>query len=391
VSRLGAVFNVHKLSVTSPISKADATEVLDTYMMAYILGENLNNMTLESARESNAAMPEVFLAWNDTQKFVEGVRKTIIKDEVDGADFASLAAVVEAVGEQFGTFQDLECRQMKDSLVKMEYKGTGRVPLSEFYKPALEGSWTFQESSSYLRSLGALDETDANHPSVLMVNYIISHSNCIASSGFYSVCCKNECEGLMGHLEEKIGTPEAKPSTIADLIPSMPAPSVTTVSSRLLTRLDEIAAAHSGTVPLHGRLFAQWMHYVYPRECPYPHISGTTAGRLPDEWMEVSGDDGTATEEEMREHVAKAANAPAKFRAVKGDLAVEDLMPWSNEEELIIVKPAATEDLRPASSMSASLRSIALLAASGSLAYAAIQSLQSGMKAASIGNEKCMV
>merc|ERR1719327_1596805 len=227
VSRLGAVFNVHKLSVTSPISKAQAADVLDTYMMAYILGENLNNMTLDQALELNKAMPEVFLAWKDTQNFVDGVRKNIIKDEVNGADFASLASVVEAVGEQYGSFQDFECRQMKDTLTKMEYRGTGRVRLADFYKPALDGAWTFQESSGYLRSLGALDESDPSQPSVMMANYITSHTNCIASSGFYSVCCKNECESLLGHLEEKIGSPEAKPATVIGLVEKLPSSTVT--------------------------------------------------------------------------------------------------------------------------------------------------------------------
>merc|ERR1719506_1791794 len=119
VSRLGAVFDVLKLSVTSPISNDEASEVLDTYMMAYILGENLSDMTLAKARLLNKAMPDVFLAWKQTQQFVEGVRKSIVKEEVGGLDFASVARVVEAVGEQFGTFQDTECRQMKETMVKM--------------------------------------------------------------------------------------------------------------------------------------------------------------------------------------------------------------------------------------------------------------------------------
>merc|ERR1719162_2539497 len=53
VSRLGAVFNVLKLPVTSAIRVEEAAEALDTYMMAYILGENLNNMSLEKARQLN--------------------------------------------------------------------------------------------------------------------------------------------------------------------------------------------------------------------------------------------------------------------------------------------------------------------------------------------------
>merc|ERR1719316_1332053 len=235
-------------------------------MMAFILGENLNNMTSTDAKDLKAEMPDIFLAWKDTQKFVHGIRKNVTQSE-GRADFASLAKTAEVVGEQFGSFQDFECRQLKDKLVNVEYRGTGRVKLSDFYKPALDGSWTFQESVGYLRSVGTLDETDASQPSVMIANYVTSHANCIASSGFYSVCCKNECEGLLGHLEERIGTFEAKPEKIVSLIESLPSSTVTAplkLSASLRQRLDDIAGTHRGMVPLHGRLFAQWMHHVYP-------------------------------------------------------------------------------------------------------------------------------
>merc|ERR1719163_2633732 len=80
VSKLGGAFNVHMLPLTSPISEAQATEVLDTYMMAYILGEDLNNMTSTSAKELKSEMPEIFLAWRDTQKFVHSVRSNVTKN-----------------------------------------------------------------------------------------------------------------------------------------------------------------------------------------------------------------------------------------------------------------------------------------------------------------------
>jgi len=386
--------------VTSTISAEEASEVLDTYMMAYIMGESPNEMTLDTARDLNKQMPEVFPAWGDTQKFVDDVRKQTIKDDVAGLDFASLARVVEAVGEEYGTFQDLECQQMKDALVKLEYRGTGRIRLSDFYKPALNSVWTFSESASYLRSLGALDETPPSQPSVLMVNYINSPTNCIASSGFYSVCCKNECEGLLGHLEDNIGAPEAKSATIAGFVANLPSQSITTplqLSAKLLQRLDDIAATHMGKVPLHGRLFAQWMHHVYPRECPYPHISGTVDSKLPEEWLSADGSEVTATEDEMFEHIARATehvDAPGH-----GDLAVEDLTPWSEEEELIVVRPrwhSVDEESLPFSGwISSVLRSMAFLAASGSLAYGLMSQLKGGGSAlggsGAFGNEKYMV
>jgi len=289
---------------------------------------------------------------------------------------------------------------MKDPLVKLEYRGTGRVRLSDFYRPALEGVWMFSESASYLRSLGALDETTPTQPSVLMVNYINSPTNCIASSGFYSVCCKNECEALLGHLEEKIGAPEAEPATVVGLVSNLPSQSVTAplqLSAKLLQRLDDIATTHMGKVPLHGRLFAQWMHHVYPRECPYPHISGTVDSKLPEEWLDTTGTEGTATEEEMKEHIARAAkhvDAPGH-----GHLAVEDLTPWSEEEELICVKPqwhsVDDEALHSSGLMPRVLRSMALLAASASLAYGLISRLRGSVSAlggsGAFGNEKYMV
>merc|ERR1712007_266398 len=43
------------------------------------------------------------------------------------------------------------------------------------------------------------------------------------------------------------------------------------LNGSLVAQLEQIAAAHGGNVPIHGRLFAQWLHYVFPRECPFPH------------------------------------------------------------------------------------------------------------------------
>merc|ERR1712083_252700 len=59
-------------------------------------------------------------------------------------------------------------------------------------------------------------------------------------------------------------------------MPSSTVPGNRSLPAWLLGRLEEVATHHGGLVPLHGRLFAQWMHHAYPRECRYPHVSGTT-------------------------------------------------------------------------------------------------------------------
>merc|ERR1719231_2109426 len=267
--------------------------------MAYILGEDLGNLTLAGAGELVSSMPEIFLAWRDTQKFVREVRKNISTSSTQEQQlsFATLVKIAETIGEQFGRFQDAECKGLKAALVKNEDRGTGRLRLSDFYKPAAsgeDGSWQFQESVGYLRQLGTLDETSLDEPRVMIVNYITSQANCIASSDYYSVCCIDECEDLFSHLEKSLAAPEATPARIAELVSALPSSSVTaprTLSDTLLTRLGEIAASHGGKIQLHSRLFAQWMHHAYPRECPFPHVSGTTSQEKPETWSEGSGAD----------------------------------------------------------------------------------------------------
>merc|ERR1719197_381685 len=213
---------VHNYLPTSLMSVAEADELLDTYMTSYILGEDLSNMTLYEALDLKREMPDIYMNWNDTQEFVHSMRKNIT--ESDGSaeqkasgnlDFSLVARVAERVGEQFGSFQDHECRQIKSSLLKIEIPGTGRVRLSDFYRPAVDGNWQFQESVSYLRQLGALDESDPAMPRVVIANYMTSPTNCIASSSFYSVCCMDECEGLLGHIERVVAAPEATSTHIA--------------------------------------------------------------------------------------------------------------------------------------------------------------------------------
>ena len=66
----------------------------------------------------------------------------------------------------------------------------------------------------YLRELGALDESSSSDPRVMIPNYLISQTNCIASSDYYSVCCIDECESLMGKIELAVGAPKASPDSL---------------------------------------------------------------------------------------------------------------------------------------------------------------------------------
>jgi hypothetical protein len=277
-----------------------------------------------------------------------------------------LAKIVEVVGEDYGRFQNTECIQMKESLVKMEDRGTGRVKLSDFYRPSLSGEWQFKESVAYLRQLGALDETDATHPGVIIPNYLQSETNCIAASGFYSVCCMDEGEELLGHVEEKVGAPESTSSTIAALVSNLASSSVQAprvLPATLLSRLDDIARTHGGVVPLHSRLFGQWMHHVFPREFPLPHISGTTSQHSPEEWLSLSGSDAMASTDE----VSHFTNIFQPAMSTVDMSEAHELLPWSHEEELLVSR---TPFGNPAhASTSCPLRKIMLVLAISSAAF----------------------
>merc|ERR1719215_166587 len=97
----------------------------------------------------------------------------------------------------------------------------------------------------------------------------------------------------------------------------------------LTQQLEQIAVAHGGRVPLHGRLFAQWLHYVFPRECPFPHKAGVAAAVTPSEF----GESFAASSEDMKRH-ALEANATNLPEAV-GKEDLQWMSQWSSEEELI--------------------------------------------------------
>mmetsp|Transcript_97908 Transcript_97908/g.154268 ORF Transcript_97908/g.154268 Transcript_97908/m.154268 type:complete len:556 (-) Transcript_97908:195-1862(-) len=379
VGKLGDAFNVMEILPTSNLSETEGFQVLDAYMMAYILGENLGNLTKLDAVELISEMPELFLTWHETQKFVLNIHERLAENHVTSAplDFSRLASIVEAVGEEFGTFQDVECKSLKKSLMELESNSIGRVKLADFYKPALDGSWQFQESVDYLRQLGALDETESEEPRVIITNYLYSQTNCIASSGFYSVCCKDECEGLLGHLEEKLAASEATPAEITALVMDLPSSTVSAprvLQPILVSRLDHIALHHGGAVPLHGRLFAQWMHHAYPRECPYPHLSGTTSQQTSDEWLSESGTEATATKEEM----AQYSNATVKKRSTSLGESKDVALPWSYEEELLVVR-SPSQSITNGKPMPPRMRSLVLLVAAGSLAVGLVQSFKTSL------------
>jgi len=207
-------------------------------------------------------------------------------------------------------------------------------------------------SQEYLRELGSLDESGLGQPSVLIANYINSPTNCLADSKYYSVCCVNECEALLSPIEQAIAAPKALPEHIAQVVAKLPSATVEApreLSATLLRRLDEIAAQHGGRVPVHGRLFAQWMHHAYPRECPFPHVVGSIAPLRAKDWEVKTGERPLLSKAAMRREFQELIE-------VTDSTPEPEELPWTPDEELLLVAFSPAEAFAVAGSLKAAPR-----------------------------------
>merc|ERR550514_136588 len=176
-------------------------------------------------------------------------RKTFSNPFVDQMySFDDIARVSERISEEFGSFSNHECHEMKDLLMEMDVHGTGRVKLSDFYSYSKDGAWQFLEPSEQLRQLGSLDESSTwLGPQVMISNYITSMSNCITSAPYYSICCLNECDHVFQQLESRIAAPTATASQIISALESSTyAPNISALHQ---DRLDQIKKEKGDQIP----------------------------------------------------------------------------------------------------------------------------------------------
>merc|ERR1719453_2731552 len=317
--------------------------------MMFVTGEDLLGTNQSEVLAVRNEIHEIYPAWDETRLWLQDVERSVAHGQrargnpfVGGAlAFEEVGRIVDDVHDRYGKWQNAECMDMKERLLALEEtRGSGRVSLARFYSGRDIAEWQFSESVDYLRQLGALDESDTRRLRVIVPNYIGGANNCLASAGLYDVCCINECEGLMGELEQKIAAPVAPASHVADAVSQISSSSVDAprnLTTSLLGRLDEVASRNGGSVPLHGRLFAQWMHHAYPDECPYPHMSGTTNPLTPEKWMLSS----THRDQplEVGEDEIRKLLEESKLAERNDDLELHKMLPWHMEEELFVASP----------------------------------------------------
>lgn len=322
------------------IGKQQIRQLLEAYLVHWMMGTDEEGIRILLGNRT--ILEENFPHWDDLKGFIDGRVRSLDferaqspkagfgKALMDGRySFDDTHEVVGGITRTFQHYWESECASMKHQLVEMDRDGNGRVSLSDFYGTGMDQDWRFGESEDYLRQLGVLDETSPwRGKQVIIPNYLQAASNCIVSTSHYLVCCMNECEGLLGEIEVQIGKPTASPEQILDIVANLSSSSSQddappNLDNGLAAQLRSVAESHGGQVPIHGRLFAQWLHYAFPRECPFPHKAGSFAAHTltPTEF----GQEYFATKEEMTRHADSKS-------ATEGD---EDFMTqWSAEEEL---------------------------------------------------------
>jgi hypothetical protein len=343
--KLEGIYQIRQMPLDALATMDQTKDFVDLYMMSFVRGLDLTTLTLDQIQWLESHIDKLYPPWEPAQKHWQENFLGADADITEQFSFDDVAAVLRGIGDRFPEWQDTQCHIMKDMMLEMEDRGSGRVKLIDFYNAAInEGKYQFTETINYLRQIGTLDESDPLNPRVIIPNYVSGLSNCVARTKYYSVCCLDECEALFGPLEKALRKPDATPDEIAHFVEQIASPTVP--GNRRLTavqrrRLDEMAKHHGGLIPLHGRLFGQWMHTVYPRECSYPHMSGTTYKKTMEQWEAETGEHSGSTLEEIVEWTARmedtARLTELSEQQENGEEPHEEMHSmWTMDEELMI-------------------------------------------------------
>jgi len=307
VSGVEISFYLNSFEMGQTLSDSDLKEMLTSYLITEML-EGTSDREQHMSDKQNIF--ERYPNWDNALVFLKDIsgsdgfaRHSILNPVTENRySFEDVVRMAGRISEEFGPWSNYECHDMKDILVEKDVYETGRVKIADFYTASKDGAWQFLEPSEHLRQLGAFDESSSYlGPQVIIPNYITGMSNCITSAEFFSICCLNECDFIYQHIEDEIQYQNATVDQILQAVSSLP--TFPTVPEKLINKLEEIAQLDGGIVPLHGRLFAQWLHFTFPRDCPYPHVAGTISPKTQVQWRESVGEEAESVSlEEIQQH-----------------------------------------------------------------------------------------
>jgi hypothetical protein len=328
VTLLQAAYRLNGLPVEDEIDTATLHRVLQSYLLLFSQGAKADLFNVEGHKSLKAPQATQEFEHDTVLNFEFKHQHQANPFKPRLYSFQSATDIMLDLAQQYGKWQNSECRDMKAVLKELDPEGLGVVPLSRFYAQPEESIYQFRESAAYLKKIGALDESIPGNPKVFITNYVYGPSNCIASSSYYSVCCISECAHLLAELEQHVSAPAAPPKLLLDFVGNL---SDTPLAHGLSEKLDAIAAVHGGEVPLHGRLFAQWLHFAFPHECPYPSVVQSATALTASGWL---GSKAIVSEEERRRH---SESSSASTASLAENLNIDER--WSDYEILPVHAP----------------------------------------------------
>eukprot|EP00929_Paragymnodinium_shiwhaense_P034974 TRINITY_DN18972_c0_g1_i1.p1 TRINITY_DN18972_c0_g1~~TRINITY_DN18972_c0_g1_i1.p1 ORF type:complete len:598 (+),score=151.85 TRINITY_DN18972_c0_g1_i1:70-1794(+) len=348
--KLETIYQAKAFQLEAGADAEQAINFMELYMICFLRGEDASAWDEVKIERLEQRFQRQYPEWDGVKELIRSIFDSSLGAEQSVFSFDDIASMLEIVADRFAAFYELQCEDLKGALLEREDRRSGRVKLGDFYRAALEdGMYQFTETVEVLRHIGTLDEADPSNPRLIIPNYVAGISNCIARTSFYSTCCPNSCETLLNRVEQSLGKAEA---SAAEIAAAVEAPDAALESGFhgltpwLRKRLEDLAKHHGGQIPLHGRLFAQWMHYVHPRDCVYPHVSGTTYRKSLDDWeRELGQSSGLSMQQlkNMTEHLHDLAAAAPKDVESIGEVE-ESCSMWTMEEELFVKRMEAPFD-----------------------------------------------
>merc|ERR1712194_510144 len=213
VGKLQTIFDAMDFPTDGEIPQAQSEIAVTNFVIRGLLGLGKREAISDDLTKY---MHKAYPDWDNLRAWVADFTQTrdtmMVRNPFlqQSHSFDTSAALVAALSQNFGKYQNLECMSLKGRLVDMDQHGTGRVLLRDFYDGYENNPLHhFAESVDYLRNVGALDETDPQRLSVMIPNYLMGKANCFSQSGFYATCCSNECEGLLRHVEDSLASASA--------------------------------------------------------------------------------------------------------------------------------------------------------------------------------------
>lgn len=242
------------LNLTEAPDSVGAAAALRAFLASTVLGARLEDLSPAAVLAQLREVEGLYPFWASAQRLLpapEGEQS-----------LESLTAAAVRLG---GRWQRAECGALREQLEGLE-SAPGRVALSDFRGAGGGAAWAFSEGPEELWAMGAL--RDSEKPSVLVANYLAAPANCLVASDLYEACCPEACEALLAGLEQRLRRPQAAAEAVLEALEQELGERPT---EAMALRLHEVARFHKEAVPLHGVLFAEWLHEAYPRSCPSPH------------------------------------------------------------------------------------------------------------------------